>query len=365
MSEDVYRRLQKTLNSHPVGFRESETGADIRLLKHIFTPEQAEIVSRLDWHYQTTEELYEKVSDLVSSPETLSQILHDILKQGGLNYRRRGHEMWAIAPLVVGMYEYQVDRLSPEFLADLQEYWRSPKIDPPAPERPAQMRVIPIGESITPDHRIARFEDIAQLVDSAEESIALLECICRKNKAMQGHSCERTSRAESCMAFRDFAEQSIEQGTGRRITRDEARDALLQSQAEGLVLMPSNSLTAQFVCSCCPDCCGVLTGIRHVEAPAQVALNNYQANVDAEACTGCGSCVEICPIEAVQLHDDVAAVDPKRCIGCGVCVVRCESDAIRLERKPDPVTPPDTLDDLYEIYDSLRRPTQEHVQPTL
>ncbi|MBT3274148.1 MAG: 4Fe-4S binding protein [Spirochaetales bacterium] len=359
MSKNVYRRLQQTLNTHPVGFAASETGADIELLKHIFTPQQAELVTRLDWHFQSTEEVYKNTSDLATSQDDLSRKLHDILKHGGLNYRRRDHEMWAIAPLVVGMYEYQVNRMSSQFVADLNQYWQSPKADAPVRDRPRQMRVIPIGQTITPDNRIARFEDITHIVDSAQDSIALLECICRKKRAMDGHSCERTARAESCIAFRDFAEQCIEQGAGRRISKDEAYDALAESQAEGLVLMPSNSKTAEFVCSCCPDCCGAFAGLKYADAPAQVALNNYQASVDAQECIGCRSCEGICPIEAVQLRNDTAVVDLKRCIGCGVCVVRCETGAIRLEPKADSVTPPDTLDDLYELYDTLRQPTQE------
>ena len=355
MPENVYRRLQQALNSHPVGFRASETGADIQLLKHIFTPEQAEIVSRLDWHFQSTETIYEKVSDIVSTQEELSLILHKILRRGGLMYRRREQEMWALAPLVVGMYEYQVDRLTPEMLVDAEEYWQSPKSDPPAPKRPGQMRVIPIGKSITQEHHVARFEDIAHMVDSAGESIALIECICRKTAAMEGHSCERTSRAESCMGFRDFAEQYIEQGTGRRISREEAYEALRKSQEEGLVLMPSNSQSAEFVCSCCPDCCGMLRGIKYADVPADIALNNYQACVDSDLCIACNECVEICPMDAVRIQDIVAVIDLKRCIGCGVCVVRCAPEAIRLERKTDTVTPPDTMDDLYTLYDSLRQ----------
>jgi len=355
MSESVYRRLQQALNKHPVGFRTSETGADIRLLKHIFTPEQAELASRLDWHFQSTKTIYDKVSDIVSSREELSLMLHDILQRGGLTYRRREREMWALAPLVVGMYEYQVDRITPEMLADAEEYWASPKSDPPPPERPSQMRVIPIGTSITVEHHVARFEDIAHMINSAGKSIALIECICRKTAAMEGHTCERTSRAESCMGFRDFAEQYIEQGAGRRISREEAYEALKKSQEEGLVLMPSNSQSAEFVCSCCPDCCGMLRGIKHAEVPADVALNNYQARVDSDLCIGCNECVEICPLDAVRIADDTAVVDLKRCIGCGVCVVRCAPEAITLQRTTETVTPPDTMDDLYEMYDSIRR----------
>jgi NAD-dependent dihydropyrimidine dehydrogenase PreA subunit len=51
--------------------------------------------------------------------------------------------------------------------------------------------------------------------------------------------------------------------------------------------------------------------------------------VDAERCTGCGACVEICPVEAVALRDDKAWVDDEACTGCLACVDACPQDAVR------------------------------------
>jgi len=54
------------------------------------------------------------------------------------------------------------------------------------------------------------------------------------------------------------------------------------------------------------------------------------ARVDPEKCTGCGLCVEVCPVEAIRLEGDVAVVDPKACTGCGTCVDECPNGAIAL-----------------------------------
>ena len=354
MSDEVYRRLQQKLDTHPVGFPGATDDSDIKLLKHIFTPEQAEIVSRLDWRFQTVEEILPQVSDLVGSTEELSAKLHEILTNGGILFRLDNGGSWAIAPLVIGMYEFQVDRLTKGFLADMEAYGKSQKRSTPPPPRPGQLRVIPIQKSITPELNVAVYEEIVALVDEAGESIALLECICRKARRLGGHECERTERLESCMAFLDFAEHTIEQGTARRITRDEALEALETSQREGLVLMPSNSKEPQFVCSCCSDCCGVLWGLKHSKRPADAAESNYRASVVAETCTACGSCEEMCPMEAIATDAGTAVVDENRCIGCGVCVLQCETDSISLVRKPEVRTPPDTFDDLYKLYDATR-----------
>ena len=55
------------------------------------------------------------------------------------------------------------------------------------------------------------------------------------------------------------------------------------------------------------------------------------AKVDMELCTGCGACVEICPTEAISLHDGKARVDGDKCVDCGVCESECPADAISVE----------------------------------
>jgi len=61
------------------------------------------------------------------------------------------------------------------------------------------------------------------------------------------------------------------------------------------------------------------------------------AIVDIEKCTGCGECVDVCPVEAMKLACPVGAEDEPRevvvidedtCTECGVCVDACPNDAI-------------------------------------
>ena len=55
------------------------------------------------------------------------------------------------------------------------------------------------------------------------------------------------------------------------------------------------------------------------------------AKVNAELCTGCGTCVEACPVEAISLVDGKAKVDGDTCIDCGACVGECPTEAISVE----------------------------------
>lgn len=53
------------------------------------------------------------------------------------------------------------------------------------------------------------------------------------------------------------------------------------------------------------------------------------AIVDKEKCTGCGTCVDTCPVEAITVEDK-AVIDKENCIECGVCVDGCPEEAISL-----------------------------------
>jgi len=55
------------------------------------------------------------------------------------------------------------------------------------------------------------------------------------------------------------------------------------------------------------------------------------AQVDSEKCTGCGECVEACPLSAIEIQDGLAVVDEEVCGDCGACVDVCPSEAITVE----------------------------------
>ncbi len=52
--------------------------------------------------------------------------------------------------------------------------------------------------------------------------------------------------------------------------------------------------------------------------------------VDLEKCDGCGTCVDICPVEAIKVNDK-AKIDEDECVGCGACVDECPQEALKLD----------------------------------
>ena len=59
--------------------------------------------------------------------------------------------------------------------------------------------------------------------------------------------------------------------------------------------------------------------------------------IDAEACTGCESCIPSCPFGALSMKEGIAVVDEK-CNFCGACVDVCPVSAITMEKEEKAVT---------------------------
>ena len=58
----------------------------------------------------------------------------------------------------------------------------------------------------------------------------------------------------------------------------------------------------------------------------------FNVSLDAEKCTGCEECVDVCPTEVFEMKDEKSViVEADECLGCESCVEVCESDAIAVE----------------------------------
>jgi electron transport complex protein RnfB len=374
---NVYVKLQQHLDLQPVGFPATASQAEIRILQHIFTPEQAEIATCLTHRPEPVETIHgracQKIPPLqapslqVPSLQDIETQLYAMVKKGGIEIQKKnGIPLFANAPLVVGMYELQLDRLTPEFIRDFKTYSSDKKFGL------AFMRTIPIQKSIQYQNSVSTFDEINILLEKTLGPFVILECICRKKKAIQGSSCKITQRRETCLALGGIAQSALEMGMGRKISRDETIAIIDQNQKEGLVLQPSNTQTPEFICSCCGCCCGMLGIQKSLSSPLNFWASNFQAHIDKAVCNGCGICEKRCQADAIILPSlpkkkpakakiktkasaktnakiRTALVDKNRCLGCGLCVPTCPVNAVTLVPRSIETRPPETRQELYEI----------------
>lgn len=353
---EIYKKLQQHLDKMPIGFPPSKSGSGLRLLKHLFTPEEAELATYLRFSWERDLEpidvIYERVKDKEITKEELEEKLDFMVKKGLLMFKKEnGLKYYGNALLMVGMFEFQVnklDQLPKEFIKDFHDYFDEAWLPEAFKVKGSQLRTIPIEKSIEFKENVADFDNLESLIESTQGPYMVTNCICKQLKDLEGEPCKVTSRREVCMGFGYAAKMYIEQGWGREISKVEAIEILRQNQEDGLVLQPDNSQELGFICSCCSCCCESLSRYIKFPNPGSMSITNYYAEIDPELCTGCGTCVNICPMEAIKLQNDISKIKKKRCIGCGNCVVKCPVEAISLKKRDKQFTPFPTMDDLFD-----------------
>ena len=340
---DVYQQLAMHLDNLPAGFPSTETGVEIRILKRLFTPREAEIAMGL----VMMPEPVSAIADRLKTDEAaLAPVLEDMSRKG-LIYRsgKQGQKLYMAAQFVIGIWEYHVKSLDTELIRDFNEY--SPYLMKQAwtQGQTKQLRVIPVAKSISAEMRVMPYDEAEKIIRK-QSKIVVSPCICRVEHQMAGKGCD--SPVDVCLSFGSGAFYYEENGLGRTITQEEALDILAKGIEAGLVLQPGNSQKPSNICLCCGCCCQILKNLNNLDEPARVVHSNFYAEVTADNCTGCGVCEEKCQMRAIVI-EELARVKKERCIGCGLCVASCGFDAMHLVEKAreDQWTPPSTTVETY------------------
>jgi electron transport complex protein RnfB len=284
-AQKKYRSLQKHLNTLPVGFPATFSGVELRILQDLFTTDEAEVAMLMSWHPETFAQLFQRARNKGYSEEKLRRLIESMVGKGSIFITTSGEESrYSLHPLIIGMYEMQQKRLTPNLYLDLRNYMSKRFAVEYYTTKVRQMRVIPIQKSVTPTLVVAAYDDIREIVDRSKDRIAITNCICRTAKDMVGQPCKKTDRREVCMGFRDFYEFGKRNGWGRAISKDEAFKILDQNEKDGLILMPSTTQETQFVCSCCGCCCGIQELVTMFPRPADFVESNYRIALNPETC---------------------------------------------------------------------------------
>lgn len=346
---DIYRELQRSLDAMPVGFPASESGVEIRILQRLFTPEEARLAVALSALPEPVSAIHKRVGSGLTR-DALAKTLGRMAEKGLIEKRPGPEPRYSRSLFVVGIYERQLNRLTPELARDVLQYFEEAFGPTMHSKRTPQLRTIPVDQAIEPERGIGQFDDLRRFVETSEGPFAAVQCICRQTKGLVGEPCKQTGSEPNCLMFGVAARWAIRQGAGPSLTREEMLALVDRADRDGLVLEPQNTRNPWFVCCCCGCCCGVLTTARKLPCPAEYFRTNYYAERVAERCQACGACVARCQMDAIPV-DGNAQVDLARCIGCGLCVSTCPSGAMQLRAKEKPAIPPKDVTALYmKIY---------------
>jgi Na+-translocating ferredoxin:NAD+ oxidoreductase subunit B len=328
--EEIYEKVRERLDRMGTGFPETENRLELRILKKLFNEEEAELFLHLAPLLEAPVQVAERLG---RDPQQTADLMEQMAGKGLIFRQRKGERVrYAAVPFVVGIFEFQLNRLDRELAREMDEYFETAFGKTVQAFNTRLLRTIPINRGLVAQWPVAPYEDAMAIIDS-KEIIAVAPCICRTMSKIDERGCDKP--LEACFSFGSHAHYYVENHMGRYVNKEEAKDILRRNEDAGLVIQPFNSQMVGGMCSCCGDCCGVLRSLKKQPAPASAVQSSYYAEINTEDCVGCEICLDRCQMDAIIMVDERAIIDLKRCIGCGLCVTSCATEALHLVKKPE------------------------------
>ena len=218
------------------------------------------------------------------------------------------------------------------------------------------VRWLPINEDIEqPESAPLPPEILYRFIEEASHRVVYNNCVCR-----EANTCEHYPINIGCLQMGDSAMDSPE-AMRREVGVDEAKQYVKDAIAKGLVPVVGKVRIDNFifgikdrsrlltVCFCC-ECCCITRFNKYAPAGYMDSIFPRLDSISIEVtddCTGCGTCVEHCYIEAMKLVGDRAVIGDM-CRACGRCASVCPSGAVRIS-----IEDPQFLDHAYETIRSF------------
>jgi ferredoxin len=342
-NEDVFRKLAKHLKFLGMGYPTNE--ALISILEKNINPEEAEIMLGIPNKKIPMQpvSVMEVACSINRSTEETKKILEGLASRGLIYSGKTEDGELGYSLLQIGYgfpqvffwkgentdHNRQMAELSPQFLnlEATKEIFGTPT---------KSFRFVPVNKALDVKlQSVYPYQVMEQIVENAK-TIAVAHCVCRVRNNLVGNVCSHP--LEVCMKYDELAEYLIERGLGREIDHEEARSLLKLCNESGLVHFVDNAIDdIKHNCNCCGCSCWAVAKIRKKQLPRDLIMATYFIReTDDDDCTGCGDCIEVCPVECLSLENsDKVQVDKHWCIGCGVCIDKCSTGAANLILRPD------------------------------
>ncbi len=349
-----------------VQFQVSQTAIDI------IVATVGENEEELDLIYAFRQQPSQTMEQLVASsgfPEEKIEPLATSLARKGLLFNQpnsAGVMVYRILPLMlVGLMEYKFmvevtgspeekrlaglfEKLLAELRAQIQDNYdalsplfsSAPAVDRTVPTRISEdgrpIKIIPVGKAVAlGEEFVVPSQTVEEIIDKFDD-IAVGYCFCRQRRSLLGDPCSTEAPTLNCFTFGKSARHTTAQGFAKKVSKQEALEIMRAAEEAGLVhkaFHPGSreSSPETSICNCCKDCCDTFGLWRSGTLPL-INSTFYLSEIDPDACTGCGICVERCPTDAISLNEaGWAQRDESACLGCGVCSRFCPDEAIALK----------------------------------
>ena len=353
--KNSYSQLSDRLNRFPQGAPPTELL--FQILKILFSEKEAELVSTLPIKPFTAEKASRIWKmDITSARNVLDELASRTIL---VDVEHNGETQYVLPPPMAGFFEFSMMRLRDDIdqkvLAELFYQYMNVEEDfirDLFTEGETQLGRTFVHEpalSVENALHVLDYELATEVIKTAtHRGIGI--CYCRHKMEHMDRACDAPQ--DICMTFNNTASSLIRHEVARELSVEECLDLLQVAYEHNLVQFGENvQQKVNFICNCCGCCCEAMIAARKFAILNPVHTTNFLPEVDEQNCTGCGKCVNACPVEAMAL---VSANHPTRpklkkawvnedlCLGCGVCVRNCTDDALHLkERKARVITPVD------------------------
>jgi len=226
---DLYQQLAQHLDKLPAGYPATESGVELRILKRLFTEEEAHIAMGLTMLPEATDAIAGRLQVEV---DVLADKLADMARKG-LIFRisKGGNHLYSAAQFVIGIWEYHLNDLDEELIRDVNEYLPQVMHKQWMQTDTKQLRVIPISQKVNAEMNITSYEMAEEIIRSQSKIVAS-PCICRKEHQMAGKGCDNPM--EVCLSFGTGAYYYEQNGLGREVDQSEALEILEKGGLRGL-----------------------------------------------------------------------------------------------------------------------------------
>jgi ferredoxin len=334
----------------------------VKLAELWVTPEEAKVLSRLNW-WMTTGELAKK---LKMDEEYVKTTLGKVAKTGLV---RRKDGLWNASPNMgspfpqmtpPGVPEEKFNERWIDFFrgGDNQKWIVEWQLQRLAQTGNPPHRVIPARNALRASPNLKKeqilwYEDMDQILGRAT--------FIRGGTGKDACGCRRTwgvcDAPVGCMGWslddkpprwtegREEDEQRRQERLKKGISLERALELVDIAEEWGSVNIPANISGDTVTCFCCPCCCHCISPSLTYGKPYKsygkvqvgTAPSRFLPIINQELCNGCQTCAVRCHFSAIEMvkipgsKKLKASVLSENCMGCGLCVFKCPQKAIKLE----------------------------------